>query len=161
VPAVVGSGMLEHAIIEGNYRLDNMGKKNLSHKEKEALTKKIYDFLKSKPYIIFAYIFGSFVSGGTFNDIDIGIYISEEQDSSPLSLELEAELQALLRQQVDIRIINYAPVSFVYNILKSKILILDADSDLRADFEGLTYKKYFDFRHLRDEYLRGVAGAPI
>ena len=67
----------------------------------------------------------------------------------------------LIRMPVDVRILNRAPISFVYQVIKGGITIADKNKDLRADFEGLTLKKYFDFQHLRNEYLKEVANAPI
>ena len=69
-------------------------------------------------------------------------------------MELENELEDILHIPVDIRIINNAPLSFQYNVLKTGKVIVDGDKTLRADFEGLIFKKYFDFVHLRNEYLR-------
>jgi predicted nucleotidyltransferase len=102
------------------------------HKKIEIITRQISGLLENRNYIVFAYIFGSFVAQESFNDIDIGIVIS-----------------------------NRAPISFAYHVIKGGIVIVDKNRDLRADFEGLTYKKYFDFRHLRIEYLREVANAPV
>jgi uncharacterized protein len=140
-----------------------MHKKRLSAKEKEVLIKNISDVLKAKEYIIFAYIFGSFASEGSFQDIDVGIFISGVKDRSPLRLELEteSELEDAIHIPIDVRIINNAPLSFIYNILKNKIVIVDNDKSLRADFEGLIYNNYFDFQHLRNEYLREVINAPV
>ncbi|MGQ9571209.1 MAG: type VII toxin-antitoxin system MntA family adenylyltransferase antitoxin [Thermodesulfovibrionales bacterium] len=119
--------------------------------------------LKEKEYVLFAYIFGSFALGESFNDIDVGIFISGERLNSPLRLELEMEreLENAVRIPVDIRIINNAPPSFIYNVLKSGLVIVDNNKSLRADFEGLVYKKYFDFQHLRNEYLREIINAPL
>ena len=140
-----------------------MHKKRLSAKEKEVLIEKISDVLKAKEYIIFAYIFGSFASEDSFQDIDVGIFTSGVNDRSPLRLELEieADLEDAIHIPVDVRIINNAPLSFIYNILKNKIVIVDNDKSLRADFEGLVYKRYFDLQHLRNEYLREVINAPV
>lgn len=138
-------------------------KRRLSRKEKDALIGKISDILKTKEDMTFAYIFGSFVSEDYFKDIDIGIFISSQRLISPLriELEMESELQDAIHIPVDVRIINNAPLPFVYNILKSGHLIADKNQALRSDFEGLVYKKYFDFRHLRNEYLREIINAPV
>lgn len=140
-----------------------MYKKRLSAKEKKVLIEKISDVLKAKEYIIFAYIFGSFASEDSFQDIDVGIFISGVKDRSPLRLELETEgeLEDAVHIPVDVRIINNAPLSFIYNILKIGIVILDTNESLKADFEGLICKKYFDFHHLRKEYLREIINAPV
>lgn len=138
-----------------------MQKKKLDIKEKEHFIGRVSEILKTKRYILFAYIFGSFVSGDAFNDIDIGLFIDDKKSKSTLKieLELENELEESLHVPFDVRIINNAPLSFVYNILKNKIVILDKDKNLRTDFEGLIYKKYFDFKHFRREYLREIISA--
>ena len=141
----------------------NMPKRRLSAKEKEVLTEKISDILKAKEYILFAYVFGSFVSEDGFKDIDVGVFISSVENEPPLKLELklEGEIGDAIHIPVDIRIINNAPASFIYNVLKGGIVIVDKNKSLRSDFEGLVYKKYFDFQHLRNEYLREIINAPL
>jgi predicted nucleotidyltransferase len=133
------------------------------HKKIEIITRQISGLLENRNYIVFAYIFGSFVAQESFNDIDIGIVISDNKQESSLKIELdiERELEDLIHMPVDVRILNRAPISFAYHVIKGGIVIVDKNRDLRADFEGLTYKKYFDFRHLRIEYLREVANAPV
>lgn len=141
-----------------------MKKKRMHKDEKRAIREKIAAILQSKGYIAFAYVFGSFAAEEDgFNDIDIAVYLSDSGGRRPLELELEleAELEEALRTTVDVRIINNAPLTFVYNVLKSGSVLLDRDSLLRADFEGCIYKKYFDFRHLCEEYLREAAHAPL
>ncbi len=140
-----------------------MRKKTLNRKEKDILIEKISDFLKTKKYILFAYIFGSFIIEDSFSDIDIGIFIKNKNFKSPLEVELklEREIENIAHVPVDVRIINHAPLSFIYSILKNRIVIVDNNKSLRADFEGLVYKKYFDFRYLRDEYLREIINAPL
>jgi len=90
-------------------------------------------------------------------------FTSGEESRSPLKLELklEGEIEDVIHIPVDIRIINNAPPYFIYNVLKGGIVIVDKDRSLRSDFEGLVYKKYFDFQHLRNEYLREIINAPL
>lgn len=143
--------------------MKNIRKRRISETGKKELTRTISDILREKEYILFAYIFGSFISEDIFEDIDVGIFVSGERLQSTIKLELETEneLEDFIHIPVDIRIINNAPLSFVYNMLKSGIVIVDKDKLLRADFEGLIYKKYFDFQHLRREYLREILNAPV
>lgn len=138
-------------------------KRILTAEEKKHLIERITAVLQAKGYILFAYIFGSFTSGKSFNDIDVGIYVSLEKPVSQLNLELEIEreLGDVLHIPVDVRIINRAPQSFTYSVLKSGRVVLDNDKSLRADFEGLVLKKYFDFIHFRNEYLREIANASV
>jgi uncharacterized protein len=140
-----------------------MGKNHLTAKEKDIVLGRVSEILQQKDYILFAYIFGSFASDKDFNDIDIGIFITREDIQSPLQMELdiERELEHTVSISVDVRIINHAPLSFIYHVLKSGSLIIDRDKCIRSDFEGLIYKKYFDFQYVRREYLREIINAPV
>ncbi len=71
-------------------------------------------------------------------------------------MKIENELENIIHFPVDVRIINNAPLSFQYNVIKTSIVIVDKDKIFRNDFEGLVFKKYFDFVHLRNEYLREI-----
>ncbi len=46
-------------------------RRSLKMEEKKRVIGKISDFLKAREDILFAYIYGSFVSQGTFNDTNI------------------------------------------------------------------------------------------
>ncbi len=130
----------------------------------------ITDVFKSIDEIEFAYTFGSFamlVKGlskkNFYNDIDIAIYISEgkKEDFLIFELKMEDKLETLFHIPFDVRILNGAPLPFQYNVLKSGFVILDKNKLLRSDFESLTLKKYFDYVHLRNEYLRETQNASI
>lgn len=138
-----------------------MHKKKYIVEDKKHLIEKAAAVLQTKEYVLFAYIFGSFTTDKSFNDIDVGIFIHGEKPRSRLTLELELELENALCFPVDMRIINNAPVSFIYNVLKSGVVIVDKNISQRADFEGLICKKYFDYTHLRDEYLREIINASV
>jgi predicted nucleotidyltransferase len=136
--------------------------KKVEQNEREAIIQKLSQTLEDKNDIIFAYLFGSFNSQESFHDIDIGVFISlNEPKVLEIELELERELGDMIHMPVDVRIMNEAPLSFNYQVIKGGITIVDKNKDMRADFEGLVFKKYFDFQHLRNEYLREVASAPI
>ncbi len=138
-------------------------KRRVIKEEKECIIKKISTKLNELMYIKFAYIFGSFMKEKEFSDIDIGIYIEEKEinDYLDIELDLEEELQSIINLPVDVRIINHAPLSFVYHVIKEGVLILERDTLKRSDFESLIFKKYFDFSHFRREYLKEVVNAPI
>ena|SRR3990172_3780774 len=140
-----------------------MNKTELTKKERERLITTISGALEAKEFVLFAYIFGSFVSGKTFNDIDIAIFIRDPEQGHPLATELalEGELEKALGLPVDVRTINNAPLTFVYNVLRHKIVIVERDRLFRTDYECLIFKKYADFSYLRKEYLREVINAPV
>lgn len=140
-----------------------MHKRKLSDRDKQDLINTISNICRTKKDIVFAYIFGSFISKDEFKDIDVGVYIYDIETATILKseLELERELEDIIRVPADVRVINNAPISFVYNILKDKVVILDNNIDLRSDFEGIVLKKYFDLQYFRKEYLREIVNASI
>lgn len=131
--------------------------------EKAQIVNAIQHILEEKREILFAYIFGSFVDRETYRDIDVALYLKDPQgiDTLWFELALEEELERKVRLPFDVRVINDAPLGFVYHVLAQKILVLDRDTELRARFESLVLRKYFDFRHLLQEYLREVKNAPV
>lgn len=140
-----------------------MKKLNISQKRKEEIVKEISYRLKKRKDIIFSYIFGSFVTDDKFSDIDIGVFCTDKVSKEPLDFEfkIEEEIKSLKKFPVDVRIINHAPVSFVYHVVKDGILITDKNIKKRAEFEGMIFKKYSDFSFYRKRYLKEVMNAPI
>lgn len=140
-----------------------MNKSEFSQAEKQSVVNKISCLFKEQSVIIFAYLFGSFVRSKKFSDIDIAIYINEIETCDPLKFEfgLEEKIQSFTKLPVEVRIINRAPLSFLYQVVKEGILITDKDSARRADFEGLIFKKYLDFAYYRKQYLKEVTNASV
>lgn len=155
---------------------------------KSEILNKIKEVLTAHDNIAFAYVFGSFVKAQkkisesnkkSFNDIDVAVYLSyplitgnnksvlrdSEKDvlhnSLLLELRIENELEEILHTPVDVRIINSSPLAFQYNVIKDGKVLIDNDKNLRADFEGLVFKKYFDYVYIRNEYLKNIVNAPI
>ena len=124
---------------------------------------KIAGFLSAREEIVFAYVFGSFVGEKNFSDIDIGIFVRAAFPLSSLSYEFDAEkrIESLVSIPADVRILNGAPPSFVYRVIKDSILVVDHDPTLRADFEGRILKEYFDFAPFRKRYLEEAGRAPL
>lgn len=127
------------------------------------LIRKITNYINSIDSVLFAYIFGSFARGETFSDIDIGIYMKDviEEATMDIEFEMEDKVEKIIGYPVDVRVLNMAPVSFVFQVIRDGMLIRDDDPDDRSDFEGLIFKKVNDFAVFRNEYLREIADAPI
>jgi len=138
-------------------------KYSIKKSEKLRIFKKISSYLlHQRKDITVAYLFGSFISEDHFSDIDLGILIGSKLISAlDLEIELEIELEKVVRYQVDVRVLNNAPISFCQNVIRSGGLILDRNPNLRSDFEGNILKQYFDFSRFRRRYLSEVINAPI
>ena len=129
----------------------------MNRDKKEEVVSKIKEYLNKREEVLFAYIFGSFVRSDEFSDIDIALYVDGER-SLKYEFEIEDDLETMLKIPVDVRIINNAPVSFSYGVLRDGLLI--KDNDIRSDFQVMKFKEYMDYVHLRDTYImdRDVSG---
>ena len=117
--------------------------------ERSRLTQDLTRLLKNYEEIVFSYLFGSFVEGLPFHDIDVGIYLSkiEEEGSTLYSLDLAHLLSNKLRIPVDVRVLNFAPVPFLYHVIRGN-LILDRNVDVRMPLVEKIIAKYLDMKPL-------------
>lgn len=138
-------------------------KHHLEPAEKERILERISSHLNSEhKEIVIAYLFGSFVTEEYFGDIDIGIITKEDLPQSLMfELELENRVEQIAGHRVDVRILNRAPLSFCQSVIRYGRVIVEHDPNLRADFESIVLKQYFDFSLFRRQYLNEVINAPI
>ena len=106
--------------------------------------------------VIFAYLFGGMASGQItpLSDVDIAVYVSDESDLSAYKLHLFDELTgALGTAELDLIILNTAPLSLSGRILQNRKVLVDKDRHRRYEFESITLRKFFDFRIKEEEYF--------
>ncbi|MEW6608093.1 MAG: nucleotidyltransferase domain-containing protein [bacterium] len=89
--------------------------------QRQKIIEKIKQSLLNKNEIVFAFIFGSFLDGPSFRDIDIGIYLDNIEKGDIFNSELElSEIVAkdsnLLFDIIEIKVLNFAPGYFLNNI---------------------------------------------
>jgi predicted nucleotidyltransferase len=135
----------------------------ISVSNKKIIMERLGDYLKKKPDLLFAHMYGSFMTAERFRDIDVAVYLNEVP-SSPLQVELEFETELVnivKNYVVDVRILNNAPLSFRYNVIKSGKPIVVVDDDARTEFEEVTLSHYFDFSMFRKMYLKETLGHGI
>lgn len=138
-------------------------KHSLKDPQRGQVVKKISSYLvKRHGEIVAAYLFGSFNTADRFSDIDLAVFVDNPQDD-PLFFEinLEVELEKIVKYPVDVRILNHAPLSFCREVIRSGTVIVDREPNLRADFQGNILKQYFDFTPFRRRYLVEVVNAPV
>jgi predicted nucleotidyltransferase len=130
---------------------------HFSQEGKEKLIERLKSFLRSRAEVVFAYVFGSFVEEDTFHDIDIGIYLAEipQERSTQYGLTLSQALSSELRIPVDARILNFVPTSFLYHVIRGR-LIIERDEEVSAKLAERTIQKYLDMKPL---VYRGIKEA--
>jgi len=128
--------------------------------EKEKVIEEISRTLGKRGEIIFSYIHGSFVEGD-FRDVDVAVYLKEEEKALRYELNLERRIEDTIDFPVDVRILNDAPLSFRFNVIKNGILLFSKNEKIRCDFETLSTVEYHDFEYLREEFRREALGIEI
>ena len=114
--------------------------------------KELTQYFSSKDSVILAYLFGSTVRGdaGRLSDVDIGVLLDENLskiDRFNLELKLMGEIAILIRKNnIDLIILNEAPLLLAYNIIKSGI-ILKSDETKRVKFETKILSMYLDEKY--------------
>jgi len=123
---------------------------------KARVTEEIKAFLRGQPDISFAYLHGSFLKAQRFRDIDVAVFLKNPASSTlRAEIRLEMELAKVIKRfPVEMRVLNHAPLSFRYNVIKDGSAIAVVDDALRCEFVETTLRDYFDFAPFRKLYLK-------
>jgi len=129
---------------------------NLTKKEKAEIFRQMKDIISSDDFNLFAYLHGSFIEDKPFRDIDIAIYTQKAAPEQLLEYELKLGefLESKLKIPVDLKVLNYAPVTFCYMVIKKGLKLFIRDDQKRVDFEVRTMQHYLDFLPFRERYLK-------
>lgn len=106
--------------------------------------------------ILFAYIFGGLSTGNQrpLSDLDIAVYLNSCADKAEAKLDIIGELSdTLMTDEIDLVVLNDAPISLVGRILRKKRLIADKQPFLRHRFESLALREFFDFSRNEHDIL--------
>src|SRR6185295_18139960 len=109
-----------------------------------------------------AYLFGS-VARGTArpeSDVDVGILYSEEPPATlkGLGLELEGDLEDLLKLPVQVVVLNRASVDLIVRVLRDGKLLVDRDRSKRVRFEVRSRFEFLDLEPYLKMYRRTGGG---
>ncbi|MFZ2472324.1 MAG: nucleotidyltransferase domain-containing protein [Methanothrix sp.] len=123
--------------------------------DKEKTKERIGLILDGFEEIDLAYVFGSFLERDDFHDIDVAIHLNKEQlpyNRFKLAQMVARSLeQAILpRVDFDVRILNYAPAYFQYEVIRKGIIVLERDQKRRVDYEAHLISEYLDLKYMYD-----------
>ena len=127
------------------------------YSEREKIARVIKGILEQEPHILFAFIYGSFLDSEVFRDIDVGILLRNDDATAftTLELSLSSRIENALSGTipVEVRVINRAPLSLQFAVIRGKLLFSRADRILE-EFMIDTARQYLDFAPLRKHYIR-------
>ena len=134
----------------------------LTKKERVKIQRVLSQSLGKEGLVLFAYLHGSFAEGKPFRDIDIAVFVDGLRISKERALDFEVSssirLEKTIRMPVDVKVINYAPLTFQYYSTAGTLLMC-RDDDFRVDFLTRTRSLYFDFRPSSERFLREMLHA--
>lgn len=132
----------------------------LSDEDKQQIMDRLAAFMENRPEVVFAYAHGSFIEDIPCHDIDIGVYVSNisKEAASPHALEFSSMLSNVLKMPADVRVINFAPISFSYHVIQGR-LILERDENIHAQVIENIIRKYLDIKPLIHRSIREAFAA--
>lgn len=107
--------------------------------------------------VVFGYFFGGIAKGSltSLSDLDIAVYLGSIENVGEYRLDLFDRLSsAAATSEIDLVILNTAPVSLAGRILGHKQVLADKEPFLRHAYESRTLREFFDFRIKEDAFFR-------
>jgi predicted nucleotidyltransferase len=131
--------------------------RSLAPEDRKQLLNRLKETLGDRNEIQFAYLFGSFAEGLPFHDIDMGVYTSgvKAEEATRYALDLDRVLQRDLKIPADIRVLNFAPLPFLYHVFRGRLLF-ERNAALRERVVERTIQRYLD---LKPMIRRGIREA--
>mgnify|MGYP001308079062 CR=1 FL=1 len=111
--------------------------------------------LEQLGYINALFFFGGFVRQGLkpLSDIDIAVLFTDEVEKKvypDLQVELAGIIEDTIRtEEFDLIILNNAPLSFAYRILRDGMLVFAKNRAQLIDFREMIIKYHLDFQFYR------------
>jgi uncharacterized protein len=116
---------------------------------RESLVRRLVEELEKEPGVEFAYLHGSVLDCNAVHDVDVGVYFraSEAETSGATAVNISNQLTALVGMPVDVRVLNEAPLSFVYHVLRGCLLVCRDEVFLTDILEDVA-RRYLDLAPL-------------
>ena len=113
--------------------------------QRERVAEQVRAELAGDAGVVFAYLYGSFVESSSYRDVDVGVYVeaAEPDQVSAKALDLSWRLSDRVELPVDVRALNGAPVSFLFHVLRGRLLLSRDDARLE-DLIERTAHRYLD-----------------
>jgi predicted nucleotidyltransferase len=104
------------------------------------------DFFMREPNVVFVYLFGGLTKArhNPLSDVDLAVYVKALKKLNYLRLFSDIH-DVLGTGEIDLVILNTAPISLTGRVLKDRVILVDKNPFLRHEYESLTFRKYFDF----------------
>ncbi|MBL7225094.1 MAG: hypothetical protein ISS59_03085 [Desulfobacteraceae bacterium] len=128
----------------------------LREEQRYEIVKEITSVMSGQPEIVFAFLHGSFLDGSFFRDIDLGIFVKgiDSADFWDYEARLCQQIEEALNNLflVELKVINKAPLSFCYHVIRGQILFVRDEGSL-TEFMARVARSYLDMAPIRHRYM--------
>ena len=121
----------------------------VSSEQREALPHRLREHLEQEPEVRFAYLYGSVLESDRIHDVDVGLFLEDAAvlQKRTIADSLSTRLTAAVGLPVDVRVLNEAPLSFLYHVLRGQLLLCDDEAFLTDMIEDVA-RRYLDLAPL-------------
>jgi len=112
--------------------------------------------LRGDSRVLFGYLFGGYGRGraGPLSDVDIAVYLEPTADTMVARMDLFGRVSdALSSDEVDLVILNLAPLSLAGRVQETGRVLVDNDPAKRYVYESLVRREFADFRLQEAQFL--------
>ncbi len=118
----------------------------LSSEERNKITDQLRGRLQEEAGIVLAYLHGGFPKERPFRDIDVALWIRDEEEAWHYTVDLSAELETEIGLPIDTQVMNKAPLPIRHEVLTKGILIVSRDDVFRTRLLDETLRQYMDLQ---------------
>ena len=121
-------------------------------------------YFETRKDVSFAYLFGSTVSGNTHSesDVDIGVYFTpktsgleyESEVQYPEENKIWSDLEEITGKNTDMVVLNRAPATLFYSVLKTGEKIFSRDENLLSRLYLCVSMAAEDFRYFVSDFVK-------
>lgn len=122
---------------------------HISSERRIDITGQLRAVLSELPEIAFAYLYGSVLDSDHIHDVDIGLYLHSAEVFGAIDqvADLANRLSTMIGIPVDLRILNHAPLSFLFHVLRGQLLACRDEILLQSLLEEVP-RRYLDIAPL-------------
>ena len=120
----------------------------------EVLIRILKEVLEKDENVIFAYLFGSQVSGLATekSDIDVAVYFKLPPEGVE-KLDYAVKLEDVVKKEIDLVVLNEASPFLRFHILRTGVPLVVKDSEVLAKFKEKAMKDYDEYSYLSEAFL--------
>ena len=126
----------------------------------ENISQRLRKELAQEPGVRFAYLYGSVLESDRVHDVDVGLFLDDAvlPQQATFANSLSATLSAAVGLPIDVRVLNDAPLSFLYHVLRGQLLLCRDEAFLTDMIEDVA-RRYLDIAPLLRSSTKDAFGA--